>query len=56
MRETATQLLALCLIFTLFYLQELCDPSAYVTMNDENMCKAYLHFKARAKTWSYDRR
>jgi len=41
-----------------FYLNhpELCDPSAYVTMNDENMCKAYLHFKARAKTWSYDRR
>lgn len=41
-----------------FYLNhpELCDPSAYTTMNDENQCKAYLHFKQRAKTWSADNR
>jgi len=31
---------------------ELCSPRAYVTMIDDAHTAAYLHFRARAKTWS----
>ncbi|XP_005094070.1 M-phase inducer phosphatase [Aplysia californica] len=33
---------------------ELCEPSGYIQMDDENYVAAYLHFKARAKSWTAD--